>query len=128
MPDSSGMRAAGFLAGSGAVKAEMTAIPLAGAAGGLVPNVNRWRSQIDLEPVDEAQLKREVQPITISGISGQLFDMTGPESAGPKRERILVALVEHGGKTWFFKMKGPVDVVAAQKSAFEEFMKSVQLK
>lgn len=40
--------------------------------------------------------------------------------------RLLGALIVHGEDTWFFKLVGPVDAVAAQKAAFDTFLRSVR--
>ena len=51
----SGMRYA-TLTPPGAGKVEMSVVVLPGAAGGELANVNRWRGQIGLPPLDEAAL------------------------------------------------------------------------
>lgn len=102
----------------------LTVIPLAGDSGSLVANVNRWEGQIGLPPSPEAELGKVVTRIEVEGKPVDIIDLTGPESANP-RLRMLAAIIPHEGSTWFFKVTGPADVIAAQKSNFDAFIKSV---
>lgn len=122
----SGMRAAAFQMGEGTKRAELTVIPLGGGAGGLVPNVERWRGQIGLGSTGADEIRKNLRPLEVAGQQAQLVELVGPESAGSSRQAILGAVLERGEQTWFFKLMGPADVVAQQKTAFEEFMKSVR--
>jgi hypothetical protein len=116
--------AAAFRATDGGKSAEVTVTPLGGDAGGLLPNVNRWRDQVKLGPIDEGQLRKDVRNVEVAGRPASYLDLLGPE--GPGRERMLVVVVPRGGQTWFFKMRGPAELVAKQQAAFEAFMKSVK--
>jgi hypothetical protein len=66
-------------------KVDVSVVMLPGAAGGELPNVNRWRGQIGLPPVDEAsraQLRKEVKSkagaYAIQGIAGSFVtDLRG---------------------------------------------------
>ncbi len=106
--------------------AQMTISPFPGSAGGLLTNVNRWRDQLGLKSVDEAEMKQELRQTKVAGIAGHAVDLSSPERPGEERKRILVVIVPHRGQTWFFKMMGPADLVEKQKPAFEAFLKSVR--
>jgi hypothetical protein len=41
--------------------------------------------------------------------------------------RLLAAIVPHGGRTWFFKLSGPPEVVEEHKQEFDTFLGSVHL-
>jgi hypothetical protein len=99
-------------------------VTISTAGGSATANVNRWRAQVGLEPVSEEQIQKDIRPIDVSGSQGQYADLTGPESAGGSR--ILAVMVPREGITWFFKMRGPADIVGRQKSAFETFVRSVR--
>jgi hypothetical protein len=124
--DSGGMRVAAFEVSEGAQRAEVTIVPLAGQAGGSLENIKRWRGQLKLEPVGDDQLQKEIRQLQVDGEAAQYVDLVGPESAGRERERILAVIVVRGDQTWFFKMKGPAELVGKQKPAFEAFVKSVR--
>jgi hypothetical protein len=122
----SGFRAAAFRVRDGERSAEVTVIPLAGAAGGLLSNVNRWRQQIGLGAITEAQLQKDAKPIRVADATGFFVDMVGPESAGAGRQRTLGAVLLPGGRSWFVKLQGPAELVAKQQAAFETFVKSLR--
>ena len=110
----------------GTAKASVTALPR--RAGELLLNVNRWRGQLNLKPIDEEQLGKEVRQLEVAGTSAPFVDLTGPESAGGTPPRMLGVMLPRGEQTWFFKINGPADVVEKQKSAFEAFVKSVRFE
>jgi hypothetical protein len=122
-PDPKGVRIVLFEIADGAVEAGVTL-----AGGSLRMNVNRWRGQLHLQPVDDQQLQKEVRPIEVAGVSAHYVDLTGPETAGKSPERILGVILPRSEQTWFFTMKGPADLVEKQKSAFEAFVKSVRFE
>jgi hypothetical protein len=47
-------------------------------SGDLLPNVNRWRGQIGLAKITDAELPSVSRLITVNGVSGAFVDMTGP--------------------------------------------------
>jgi hypothetical protein len=99
-------------------------VTISQAGGDPLANIMRWRNQLGLPPAAEDEVKKEVRSIEVDGNPGQFVDLAGPESAG--RQRILGVVVPRGGQSWFFKMRGPADLVEGQKSAFEAFLKSVR--
>jgi hypothetical protein len=54
----------------------LTVSKLAGEGGGLAANVNRWRGQVNLEPLPEAEIKGQPMPVTGSGHEMLLFNLT----------------------------------------------------
>ena len=118
-----GMRKAAFVIEDGDQKAEVTVIDLARDAGDRLANVNRWRGQVGLEPIDEAQLRQSLRPIDVGELSGDFVDLVG--SAG---QTILGVIVDRGEKTWFFKLQGDSKVASAQQADFENYVRSVKWK
>lgn len=113
------MRVLGFaVPGPEGAGAEVTVTRFPGDVGGLLPNVNRWRSQVGLPPLaDEAEVAS--QPVEADGRPGRLLEIAGSE-------RILVALVPDAGRTWFFKLKGDPAVVAAEAPRFQAWLGTVR--
>jgi hypothetical protein len=120
-PARDGISLAAFQVGDGNRKAVVT---ISAAGGSLSANVNRWRDQVGLEPISEEQIRHDLRPMNVDGAQGHYADLTGPESAGGSR--ILAVMVPRGDITWFFKMRGPADLVGREKAAFEAFMGSVR--
>jgi hypothetical protein len=107
--------------GEGNAKAQVTvtALPPSASSKDELANVNRWRAQLGLKPVDVGELAQEREPIQIAGHSATLFDMAGEMDSAPTR--ILAAMQSRGDAVWFFKMTGDADLVKAQKAAFVQF-------
>jgi len=124
--DPSGISTVVFEIPGGATKASVTALPR--QPDEVFLNVNRWRGQLHLKPVDEKQVGKEVRQIEVAGTTAHYVDLTGPESAGQPAPRMLGVMLPRGEQTWFFKLMGPADAVEKQKSAFEAFVKSVRFE
>ena len=120
------MRAASFrVAGKDGKQADVSVIPLPGLAGSDLDNVNRWRGQVGLPGVSEAELAKLAQPVEIAGQSAGLYEQAGSNPGSGDKSRILAAITRRDGVAWFFKMTGDDGLVAEQKPAFIEFLKSV---
>lgn len=90
--------------------------------------LNIIREKSNLPPLSDAEVAKLVEPVGIGEGIGQLIDLsssTGENTNSTPTASVLVALVEHGGATWFFKLFGAPDVVAAQKPALRDFLKSI---
>ena len=121
------MRVASFkVKGQGTNQADVSVIPLAGMAGGDLNNVNRWRSQVGLAPVTQAELAKLAEEIEIAGSKASLYDQAGLNPADGGKSRILAVALYREDTAWFFKMTGDDELVAQQKPAFVEFLKSLQ--
>lgn len=116
-----GMRKAAFEVGQGDQKAEITVIALV-AGQSVLANVNRWRGQVGLENIDQAQLQQQMQELPVDGQASPFVQIYGPQ------ESILAVLVEHGGQTWFIRLKGPTELARREKDNFEKFVRSMRWK
>jgi hypothetical protein len=97
------------------------------AGGELMDNINRWRGQVQLAPLDAAGIEKESLPIKIGDITGTLVEAVGPAEAQP-RETILGVVVESQGKQWFIKLKGDSELAAREKPNFEKFVQSIRFR
>lgn len=120
------MRVASFgVSGKDGKRAEVSVVPLPGLAGTDLNNVNRWRGQVGLPPVPEAELAKLAQPVEIAGQPAKFYEQAGTSPGATGQSRILAAIIRRGGVAWFFKMAGDDGLVATQKPAFIEFLRSV---
>lgn len=120
------MRVGSFLAkGSNGGTADISVIPLQGDSGTELGNVNRWRGQVGLAPVEEGQLSSLGQAVTINGRSGTLYDFTGTPPGKSAEERMLIARSTEGDTTWFYKITGDAATVGAERARFIAFLESV---
>ncbi|MGE5193959.1 MAG: hypothetical protein ACM3U2_15805 [Deltaproteobacteria bacterium] len=106
---------------------ERVEVSVSTAGGDLAGNINRWRGQIQLPPLDPGRLQDEVQKVTIDGHEGSLVFLTGPEEAQP-RQALFGAIVEAEGRQWFIKVKGDAELAAREKAHFEEFVQSIRFR
>jgi hypothetical protein len=124
-----GMRVGSFVAkGKDGQVADISIIPLSGAAGGVLFNVNRWRGQVGLGDINEQELAKVAQGIEISGQPAQFFEVVGRSQSADSKTNILGAILGRKGTTWFVKMTGVPSVVNEQKPAFLEFLKSLKFQ
>jgi hypothetical protein len=108
------------LAGTDAAKAVMTITHFPDYVGGDLANVNRWRLQVDLPAVDEADLAPLVTKLKAGPKTFQFIDVTGPQI------RLAVGWTRHGADTWFFKFSGQNALVGVEKAKFTAFLASVR--
>ncbi|MGV3526897.1 MAG: hypothetical protein ACO1RX_21950 [Candidatus Sericytochromatia bacterium] len=122
--DSSGMRSASFRTAAGG---DVSVVMLPGMAGDLKGNVNRWRGQVALPPLEDLQeIQNSVSRTTIDGRSAVALELYAPADKPDKAMR--VALLERDGINWFFKLSGTRELVKAEKAAFEQFTASITFK
>lgn len=114
----SAMRYASFAAEQNGEKADISVVTFPGDGGSDADNINRWRQQIGLGPVDS------VDAIIVSLHAGTLHFST-VDIAGATA-RMLAGWTRHEGRTWFFKMTGPPGVVEQEKPKFMAFLQSVR--
>ena len=120
----SAMRKATYtVPGEGGAKADLSITAFPSDVGGELANVNRWRGQVQLAPLGEADLPGAVVRQQQNGLQLTVVDCGG---SGANPQRILGAIVPFNGGTWFFKLMGPDALVAKAKPGFLEFLKTVR--
>lgn len=104
---------------------EATVVVLPGPAGGELANVNRWRGQIALPPLDEAGLAKARVALKTKAGALNVYDFT---SEGQAKSRMVAGYITTpDGNTWFLKMTGDADPVAKAKPDFMTILGSVRL-
>ena len=124
------MRAASFkVAGTAGHEADVSVVFLAGQAGGDLANVNRWRDQLKLGPIDEQALAQSAEHVKVNGHDFLVVDLVsaGPINQPPLQTRILGAILNENDRSWFVKMTGEDTLVEAQKKAFTAFLSSLTI-
>jgi hypothetical protein len=97
---------------------------LPGPAGGELANVNRWRGQIGLEPLDEAALAAARKTLTTKAGPLKVYDFT---SGGASGKRLVAGLTEIEGNTWFVKLTGDAGAVGAARDDFMKLLGSLRV-
>jgi hypothetical protein len=114
----------------GGASALLTVSKFPGAAGGLLQNVNRWRTdQLGLPPLDKEQFVKASEEVRVDKVRSIAVDFTGPGNPKGKGERrILGIIVPREEQLWFIKMDGPADLIGKQKGNFDKFVGSVKFE
>ena len=119
------MRKGSFaIPGADGTEADLSITAFPGDVGGELANVNRWRGQIQLPPLSEADLATATTHREIHGLPFVLVDFVSPSAVKPTR--IVGAILPFNRATWFFKLMGPDATVEAAKPAFLEFLQTVR--
>lgn len=106
-------------------KVEATVVVLAGPAGGELSNVNRWRGQIGLGPIDEKALAAARKTVSSKAGSVAVFDFT---SEGQVKSRMVAGLLSTpDGNTWFLKLAGDEGPVGKAQPDFLRLLGSLRL-
>ena len=115
------MRLASFDIPDAAGNGDVSISKLSGNGGGLLANVNRWRGQVGLAPLEAGALAANSKTVaTAGGDSGTWVELVGTEKT------ILGAIVARGEVSWFFKLTAPAAVAAQNRDAFEQFVRSIR--
>ena len=108
---------------SGRIDGSVVTLP--GQAGGELANVNRWRGQIGLPPIDDKTLAG--QRVVLKTKAGDLavFDFTSTDQA---KSRVIAGLITTpDGNTWFLKLTGEAGPVGQARPEFMRLMGSIHL-
>ena len=105
-------------------RVEATVVVLPGPAGGELANVNRWRGQIGLPPIDEAALGGARKTLKSKAGPVSVYDFT---SEGEKRSRTIAGFTVVDGNSWFVKLSGDAEPVDAARADFIHLLESLHL-
>jgi hypothetical protein len=78
-----GLRHATFRLGTREQPLELSVTSFEGEAGSVLANVNRWRGQVGLSPVDRAELGKIATEKKIGDVLTTIVDMAGPGGSSP---------------------------------------------
>lgn len=84
----------------------LTVSKLGGDGGGLAANVNRWRGQVNMQPLPESEVRGQPMPVMGSDREMLLFNLN-PDDSPDEAEGIFVAVLPLDSETWYFKLTGP---------------------
>lgn len=114
------MREVTFLSGEKR-EVECYVTALGGDGGGLASNLNRWRQQMEREPLGEQEIAA-LPKVAMLGVEATLVEI---ERQGGS-DMLIGAVCMQSDRSVFVKMLGPKAAVEAQRAAFLEFCKSIR--
>jgi hypothetical protein len=112
------MAVVSFTVAEGDQQAAMTVTQLGGGQD-LLANINRWRRQVGLGPLEDLSEQPPVE-IEIAGEPGHLLEAIGAAQG------TIGAVSVRGAATWYYKLSGPSSLVTEQRAAFERFVRSTR--
>lgn len=115
------MRLATFLVNRDAKQLEITLSRLGANPGSMLANVNRWRGQIGLGDIDQAELDEQTQTVVIDGADCPSFELDSPQGRA-----IYVVVAKRPDSTLFIKMMGDRELAADEKATFQRFAESIR--
>lgn len=118
----SSIRKANFQINNASGTAEVSITVFPGDVGGTLANINRWRQQIELSPIDESKLNENITPVVISNHQGYFTKLDG------NTQSILGGILPFHGSTWFIKMQGDILAVDEEVETFKGFLSSIQIE
>lgn len=101
-------------------KIDISIVTFPGDGGSDADNINRWRGQIGLAPVDASAVAAQIAPLKSADTAFSITDIAGDKT------RTIAAWTRRDGRVWFFKATGPSAAVEKEKPNFVKFIESVQ--
>lgn len=96
-------------------KADVMVSVFPSATGGTVENVKRWRRQLALADIADAEIAKLAQPLAGAPEGSMIVDLKNEARA------LTGAIIPRDGKWWFLKLLGDAPAVAAAREAFVKF-------
>ena len=116
----SSMRYASFSAPAEGGKIDISIVTFPGDGGSDADNINRWRGQMGLAPVDANAVTSQVAPLKTEDMTFSTTDIAG------NKTRTIAAWTRRDGRVWFFKATGPTGAIEKEKPNFVKFIESVR--
>jgi len=114
--------AAGVAADNLFLYAQASITILAGDAGGISANVNRWYRQLGREEQSEETLKKQALPVKSDAGEWQLFKLSDPKV----EKAIYGAILKAPEKTIFVKIQGPAQTLSDNSEAYISWLLTVK--
>ena len=130
MPPSD-MRVGSFkVPGKNGMSTDVSVVPLAGVGGNDLGNINRWRGQLNLEPIAQEDLPKHISDILVGTRHMHFVNFVSRDPILDKthKQRMMAAYYHDGERTWFFKMTGEDSNVSAAKPSFMKLLASIRLQ
>lgn len=101
-------------------KIDISVVTFPGDGGSDADNINRWRGQMGLAPVDANAVTSGVASLQTGDTTFSTTDIAG------NKTRTIAAWTRRDGRVWFFKATGPAAAVEKEKPKFVKFIESVR--
>ena len=117
----SSMRYASFSAPAPDGNVDISIVTFPGDGGSDADNINRWRGQMGLAPVDASAVTSQIAPLKTDSAAFSTTDIAGDKT------RTIAAWTRVDGRVWFFKATGPTAAIEKEQPNFVKFVESVRV-
>jgi hypothetical protein len=125
-------RYATFLAGQGDSAIEIAISRWHGALGGELANINRWRRQLGMPQITQAQFdEKPLESIKVQGSPDdwKIFDTTttppGGSTDAPRRMKVIYLIGE--AHSWFIKIAASAGAIDHHEQEIDQFVRSLDM-
>ena len=101
-------------------KIDISVVTFPGDGGSDADNINRWRGQMGLAPIDANAVTSQIAPLKTGDMTFSTTDIAG------NKTRTIAAWTRQEGRVWFFKATGPSAAIEKEKPNFVKFIESVR--
>ncbi|RAP31651.1 hypothetical protein DID78_00690 [Candidatus Marinamargulisbacteria bacterium SCGC AG-343-D04] len=110
------------------LSADFSITSFPGSAGNLLSNINRWRHQLELEPLDYQTMNSSLSTISHSHLDIQFIELKSEKSLlnNSHFKSTFVAFFIFNDETYFFKLTGESLLLDKEKMLFKNILESLQ--
>ena len=119
----SSMRIASFDVPFSTGMGDLSVMELGGEGGGLVANVNRWRGQIGLDPLEDNEIRAQAQPGESDVGPYQIFQLINDSNSDTA---MLTAILPMNNSTLYIKLTASIDGIMDLEKDFKTFCSSIK--
>lgn len=114
---------AAFTVSDGTSSARIT---VSQAGGDMLSNINRWRGELRLPPIEENQLLAAMTKVKLSGLDANYVELIGTANGGMQEATLGIAAPNGSGQNYFVKLKGSAPLAQREKERFMKFVSSIR--
>jgi len=103
-------------------KCDISIISFPFQAGGYLANINRWRSQLSLKPIEEKDLQSLIEKKQFKHLKLECISLENTETI------MKVAMVMIKNETWFLKCVGPKKAIHYEEKNWDTFLNTLYEK
>lgn len=100
-------------------------VTVSSASGDLLSNINRWRGQIQVPPIDQNTLDNVLTKMKVDGRDASYIELLGPAKPDGQASIYGVVVTDTPQSSWFVKMTGDASLNLRERERFLKFVASL---
>jgi hypothetical protein len=106
--------------------ARQVRVTVSSASGDLLSNVNRWRGQLQVPPLDQSTLDTAVTKMKVDGRDASYIELLGTARGGEQDAIYGVVVADTPQSSWFVKLMGDASLALRERERFQKFVLSLK--